>query len=178
MSHCDYCDSTSCQNCSSGYLLYANDGSCYTSSTCPAGTYASSTNCVGMVYKKIFILSRLLDCATSNCANCTNLTCQSCASPYSLFSVDGACYDPCPSGTYSNSTDCLGIYIYYPQQTYNIFIACTTANCSECNSTVCQTCSAGYLLYSDDGNCYSNTAGPIGTYANDTNYIGKIFVLF
>ena len=74
--------------------------------------------------------------------------------------------------------DKLSRYAFYPEQVYHVNIACPTANCSQCNNIACQTCSAGFLLYSNDGNCYSNTTGPIGTYANDEYYIGKIFTLF
>ena len=115
MAYCDTCDQTKCQVCSSTYLLYADNGKCYTSSTCPTGTYADSTNCLSMVYKDSFVLFLLIDCAVSNCAKCTASACQMCATSYFLSAVDGACYSKCPPGTYTSSTNCLGILAIFDE---------------------------------------------------------------
>ena len=113
MARCDYCDKAKCQVCSSTYLLYAGDGKCYTSSTCPKGTYPDSTNCLSMIYKNSFILFLPIDCAVSNCAKCTASACQTCMTSYFLSAVDGLCYNKCPSGTYTSSTNCLGMVTIY-----------------------------------------------------------------
>ena len=38
-SNCDICSEGSCLSCSSGYLLYAEDGKCYSPNACPSKTF-------------------------------------------------------------------------------------------------------------------------------------------
>ena len=46
---------------------------------------------------------------------------------------------------------------------------CHMSHCDHCNSSACLSCSAGYLLYPNDGNCYPRSACPTGTYASSKN---------
>ena len=107
-SNCAQCTSSGCQTCDSSYLLYTDDGKCYSSTSCPARTYASSTNCASKC--PLLPINLLLSDCPTHCAQCTSLGCQTCDSTYLFYSGDGKCYssNTCPSGTYATSTSCLG----------------------------------------------------------------------
>ena len=50
-----------------------------------------------------------IDCSDPNCQTCTISGCQKCDASYLIFADNGECYpnDSCPTGTYSNSTNCI-----------------------------------------------------------------------
>lgn len=128
--YCLNCQNNNCMICQSGY--YLSSGSCY--STCPLGTYLSSTN---------------LQCYScpSQCSSCTaDQNCTSCMSGYLL--LEGTCVKNCPQTAYLEQNKC--ILCVAP------CLACTSqTQCLTClpglilNGTVCQQeCQEGFFKYS------------------------------
>lgn len=93
-SQCSSCTSAAvCTKCSTNYYLYQS--ACYSSTTCPAGTFPDTSE---PVYK-------CSACQIENCIQCSSLTqCAACDTGYYLYT--GRCYEPddCPIGTYPDIT--------------------------------------------------------------------------
>lgn len=98
-SNCAQCTSAGCQTCQTSHRLFAGDGLCYPTGSCPTApaTYETSDSCI--------------DCPL-NCAQCTSSGCQVCQPNYRLFAGDGVCYQSgfCPTNpaTYETDTHCVG----------------------------------------------------------------------
>jgi len=91
-----------CSSCSGGLIPLG--AACI--STCPPGTYASSSTCNCKPFL-LNIFQILLACSDygSSCLTCDTSLCLSCDSGYAY---QGSCLDYCPSGTYTTSGACIG----------------------------------------------------------------------
>ena len=153
-----------CAVCKGNHIL--TNGQC----SCATATYDDGINCIGKIYKKDEYLTYLKACST-NCNQCSKTACLTCDANYYLYK--GNCFNSCPTGTYSSGSNCFGQLL--SRFVYLVFFVDCTANCDKCDSTTCQTCSSGYLLYSNDGKCYTSSTCPTGTYADSTNCLSMVY---
>ena len=117
---CLDCTATQCLSCNSPFLLYG--GLCY--SSCPTGSYiGNATNCIG--------------CPTT-CTGCVSSTnCTACITGYSFYNQTDSCLSSCPSGFYSDGSNCLTC-----PTSPSVCLVCSYVN----QQPACITCTAGSLI--------------------------------
>lgn len=76
----------------------------------------------------------------SLCTICSGSASNCSACQVGTYLFNFGCYQSCPLGTYTSSS--------------NICISCIQANCSVCNETTCNVCFSGSLLY--NGTCLAS----------------------
>ncbi|GAA6029458.1 hypothetical protein JCM8097_003689 [Rhodosporidiobolus ruineniae] len=137
-SSCATCSSTSasyCTSCTSSSALLLN-GTCITSSSCPTGYFAPSTN-----------TSTCLTCHP-DCATCSgsSTTCLTCPSSRPVLTSSGSCVPTCASTEYWDTSK-------------SACVACSSgcATCSGAGSDACLSCASGSRLSS--GKCVAAEDG-------------------
>lgn len=127
-----------CIQCASSYPYKDLNGICY--KNCPLYVLGNSNTCVDICPSSSYAMLNLTckDCDPSclECSGPTSTDCIACAKYYYL----GKCYSTCPSGTFTNLTNCAKCDI----------------SCTECTTTskTCTSCSASYP-YNSGNTCYS-----------------------
>jgi proprotein convertase subtilisin/kexin type 5 len=143
-----------CFTCISNYTYFSSNYSCL--SQCPQGYVIVNQTCM---------------ICSSNCLTCISVTyCSSCHN--SSYLLNGYCYNPCPTGYYSdsNSSTCVAcLYSCSSCSSVSFCIACTTGYYMQSNNTCISLCSSNQISISGlCQTCNSNCTSCQGSINNCT----------
>jgi hypothetical protein len=167
IANCDICVSNvTCSVCKPNYILYYNSNTKTTTcvQVCPLSYYPTATTISTSLACQPCLDSSCLQCITNSTTN--SYQCLSCANNTFLLPSLGICITQCYTG-------------YYPIYTTNgnnqICVQCPLG-CQSCiNSTVCASCSDGYILDIVNSRCV--TVCGIGYYQfYNSTYVGYVCV--